>query len=59
VEGETYGSSLTNKHVFEAQSSLGDLPKEDLAASNWVSGAVPLTLNPDFSSCFFFFVIVD
>ncbi|KEH43317.1 NAC transcription factor-like protein [Medicago truncatula] len=38
VEGETYDSSLTNKHVFEAQPSDEVLPKEDLAASNWVSG---------------------
>nr|QSD99881.1 NAC family transcription factor [Melilotus albus] len=38
AEGETYGRSLANKHVNEAQSSNEVLPKEDLELSNWVSG---------------------
>ncbi|CAL5201893.1 unnamed protein product [Lathyrus oleraceus] len=39
VEGETNGSTLANKHIFDAQSSNEIvLPKEDLKASNWVSG---------------------
>jgi hypothetical protein len=37
LEGEINGSSLANKHVFEAQSSNEVLPKDNLEASNWVS----------------------
>ncbi|CAJ2629372.1 unnamed protein product [Trifolium pratense] len=37
LEGETNGSSLPNKHLFEAQSSNKVLPNNDLDGSNWVS----------------------
>ncbi|GAU16985.1 hypothetical protein TSUD_37430 [Trifolium subterraneum] len=37
LEDETNGSSLANKHVFEAQSSNEVLPKDNLEASTWVS----------------------
>ncbi|KAL5077804.1 hypothetical protein RYX36_016788 [Vicia faba] len=38
VEGETNGSTLANQHVDAQSSSEIVLPKEDLKASNWVSG---------------------
>ncbi|XP_058788358.1 NAC domain-containing protein 78-like [Vicia villosa] len=39
MEGETNGSILANKHVFDEQSSNENvLPKEDLKVSNWISG---------------------